>query len=411
MAGNRVAFDNGRGQILVGRLEMPAHDKPRAFALYAHCFTCGKDVRAAVNICRALALKGIAVLRFDFTGIGESEGDFGDTNFSTRVSDLGAAADFLAREFEAPKILVGHSLGGTVVLEAAHDIDSVVAVCTIAAPANPEHVARLLGAARATIEDEGEATVSLAGRRFTFKRQFLEDISGRDWCARLHELRKPLLIFHSPVDQTVDVSNAGEIFAHAVHPKSFVSLNQADHLMSNDEDSEYVGAILAAWVRKYLGELGHRPPRSPASEGEVVARIGREGLRTEVFAGTHALISDEPREVGGTDAGASPYGLLTAALGACTAMTLRMYAKQKDWPLEGVTVHLRHDKQHAEDCASCDAKTSRVDVIEREIALEGDLDKAQRGRLLEIADRCPVHRTLRSEVVIRSRLRETGRAG
>lgn len=406
MAGERVSFDNGRGQTLVGRVEMPAHGKPRAFALYAHCFTCGKDMRAAVNICRALAHKGIAVLRFDFTGIGESEGEFADTNFTSRVGDLVAAANFLAREFEAPKIMVGHSLGGTAVLEAAHDVDSVLAICTIAAPANPEHVGRLLGPARATIEREGEARVSLAGRPFIFKRQFLEDICGRDWCGRLHELHKPLLIFHSPMDSTVDVSNAGEIFAHAVHPKSFVTLNEADHLLSRDEDSEYVGVILAAWVRKYLGELGHRPAHSPASEGEVVARIGSEGLRTEVFAGSHALISDEPRSVGGSDAGASPYGLLTAALGACTAMTLRMYAQAKRWPLVGVTVYLRHAKTHAKDCASCADKPARMDVIEREIALEGDLDADQRARLLEIADRCPVHRTLRSEVVIRTHLRE-----
>lgn len=405
MSGQVVRFPNASGQLLAGRLEMPAHGKPRAFALYAHCFTCGKDVRAAFDISRALAMQGIATLRFDFTGIGESEGVFADTTFSTNISDLLCAADFLAKEYSAPKILVGHSLGGTAVLEAAHQISSCVAVVTVAAPASPEHVARLLGSARQLLEQQGEADVMLAGRKFHFKKTFLDDLPKHQCREYVHALRKPLLIFHSPVDKTVDISNAAEIFGAAVHPKSFIALNNADHLLSNQEDSEYVGLIIAAWTTKYLGELNLKPAKSPAEEGEVIVRIHREHYRADVFAGPHALVADEPRDVGGTDAGPSPYGYLSSALGACTAITLRMYADNKQWPLEDVSVRITHQKIHAEDCAACETRLGRIDKFEREIELTGNLNSTQRQRLLEIADKCPVHQTLHSEVVIETRLK------
>lgn len=405
MSGQIVRFPNAAGQQLAGRLEMPAHGKPRAFALYAHCFTCGKDVRAAFDISRALAMQGIATLRFDFTGIGESAGVFADTTFSTNVSDLLCAADFLSKQHSAPKILVGHSLGGTAVLEAANQIESCLAVATVAAPASPEHVARLLGSGRATLEQQGEADVMLAGRKFHFKKAFLDDLSKHQCREYVRGLRKPLLIFHSPVDKTVDISNAAEIFGAALHPKSFIALNNADHLLSNQEDSEYVGLIIAAWATKYLGELNLTPVKSPAAEGEVIVRINREHYRTDVFAGPHTLIADESESAGGTDTGPSPYGYLSSALGACTTITLRMYADRKNWPLESVKVRITHQKIHAEDCAECETGSGRIDKFEREIELTGDLDPAQRQRLLEIADRCPVHQTLHSEVVIETHLK------
>ncbi|MGH8400065.1 MAG: bifunctional alpha/beta hydrolase/OsmC family protein [Gammaproteobacteria bacterium] len=405
MSGQVVRFTNAAGQQLAGRLEMPANGKPRAFAIYAHCFTCGKDVRAAFDISRALAMQGIATLRFDFTGIGESEGVFADTTFSTNVSDLLCAADFLSKRHSAPKILVGHSLGGTAVLEAANQIESCLAVATVAAPASPEHVARLLGSARSILEKEGEADVILAGRKFHFKKAFLDDLSKHQCREYVRRLRKPLLIFHSPVDKTVDISNAAEIFGAALHPKSFIALNNADHLLSNQEDSEYVGLIVAAWATKYLGELNLKPAKNPAAEDEVIVHIEREHYRAEVFAGSHMLIADEPHAAGGTDAGPSPYGYLSGALGACTAITLRMYADNKQWPLESVNVRITHQKIHAEDCAECETKSGRIDKFEREIELTGDLDPAQRQRLLEIADRCPVHQTLNSEVVIETHLK------
>ena len=407
MSGQVVRFPNASGQLLAGRLEMPAHRKPRAFALYAHCFTCGKDIRAAYDISRALAMQGIATLRFDFTGIGESEGVFADTTFSTNISDLLCAADFLAREYVPPKILVGHSLGGTAVLEAASQIQSCEAVVTIAAPASPEHVARLLGAGRQVLEQQGEADILLAGRKFHFKKSFLDDLPKHQCREYVRSLRKPLLILHSPVDDTVDISNAGEIFAAALHPKSFIALNNADHLLTNQEDSEYVGLIIAAWATKYLGELHLQPAKSPAAEGEVIVQMNREHYRADVFAGPHALVADEPLASGGTDAGPSPYGYLSSALGACTAITLRMYADRKQWPLESVNVSVKYSKIHADDCKDCESKTGKVDYFERELELVGKLDPEQRQRLLAIADKCPVHNTLISSARIDTKLRNT----
>ena len=394
MPGTRVRFPNAQGQLLAGRLDAPADGRPRAYALYAHCFTCGKDVRAAVNICRALAREGIAVLRFDFTGIGESAGQFADTTVSTMVSDIQAAAAFLEKEYAAPKILVGHSLGGSAIIEAAHLIPSSVAVATIAAPANPEHVAELLGAAREIIELEGEADVVLVGRKFHFKKAFLDDLGKHPWRETLRSLRRALLVFHSPADKTVNISNAAEIFTAALHPKSFVSLNEADHLLTKETDSEYVGLILGAWASKYLGELGMQPLASPAMDGEVIAHIGEEHYRTDVYAGPHRLTGDEPKDAGGTDTGPNPYGLLTAALGACTAITVRMYADRKQWPLKSIKVRLSHDKIYAQDCAECENKEGKIDNFERELEFEGELSPEQRLRLLEIADKCPVHNTL-----------------
>lgn len=407
MAGIPVRFPNAQGLSLAGRLEIPANGQPRAYALYAPCFTCGKDVRAAVNISRALAREGIATLRVDFAGLGESQGDFADTTFSDNVADLKAAADFLEKNYAAPKILVGHSLGGAAVLLAAHDIESCVAVATIGAPGNPEHVAGLLGKSREIIERQGEAEVTLVGRKFRFKKKFLDDLKDNNqWRDKVRTLRKALLIFHSPVDKTVDISNAGEIFGAALHPKSFIGLNEADHLLTREADSEYVGLILGAWASKYLGELGMKPLQSPAAEGQVLVHIGEDHYRTDIYAGEHRLTGDEPRSAGGTDAGPGPYDLLTASLGECTAITLRMYADHKQWPLTGVTVRLRHNKIHAADCAECETKEGRLDHFEREIELEGDLSAEQRQRLLEIADRCPVHRTLHSEVIVATRLKE-----
>ena len=406
MPGIPVRFPNAAGQSLAGRLDLPPNGTPRAYALYAHCFTCGKDVRAAVNIGRALAREGIAMLRFDLTGLGESEGSFADTTFSGNVADLKAAARFLAENYQAPKILIGHSLGGTAVLEAAHDIPSSVAVATIGAPADPEHVAMLLGPAREVIENEGEADVTLVGRKFHFKKAFLDDLKMRPWADNLKGLRKALLVFHSPADTTVDISNAARIFGAALHPKSFISLNEADHLLTRETDSEYVGLILGAWASKYLGELGMRPLASPAAGGESVVRMGEDHYRCEIYVGPHHLTGDEPRDSGGTDAGPDPYGLLTAALGACTAITLRMYADRKQFPMKGVSVRLTHDKVYARDASDCaDGKEVKMDRFTRELELEGELSEEQRLKLLEIANKCPVHNTLEHMSKIDTRLK------
>jgi putative redox protein len=394
-----VSFPGAFGTTLAARLDLPA-GAPLAYALFAHCFTCSKESKAAATISQALAERGIAVLRFDFTGLGGSEGDFANTNFSSNVDDLVAAADFLRREHQAPKLLVGHSLGGTAVLAAAPRIAEALAVATLGSPFEPEHILALIGDSVGTIESEGEARVDLAGRSFRIKKQFVDDIRARKIGGAVAQLGKALMVMHSPRDTIVDIDNASKIFLAARHPKSFVSLDPADHLLFRREDALYAAQLLAAWALRYLPA----PEASPAQQPDtVLVRETREGKFTnDIFVGQHMLRADEPVAVGGMDTGPGPYDLLAAALGACTSMTLRAYADLKGIPLERVSVELKHDKIHAADCAECETKEGKIDRIDRSITLEGKLDAQQRARLLEIADKCPVHRTLHSEVLIKS---------
>ena len=402
----KLTFENDLGDRLAARLDLPVDGDPIAYALFAHCFTCSKNLKAVANISRALNRQGIAVLRFDFTGLGESEGDFADTNFSSNVDDLVAAAVFLEEEYAAPSILVGHSLGGAAVLQAAHHLPSVKAVATIGAPYDPQHVEHLFSSSLEDIEQEGEATVSIGGRPFIVKQQFLDDLRSRQAKDNLATLRRALLIFHSPVDNIVDVENAALIFKAARHPKSFVSLDHADHLLSDAADSAYVGTLLAAWARKYIGTPQEARKQLDSGDNQVVARLEGTGFRTEMLANGFPIVADEPVSVGGTNAGPSPYDLLGAALAACTAMTLRIYADHKKWPLEAVEVRLSHNKVHAKDCERCEQEDGKLDVIERELTLFGPLDEAQRQRIKQIADRCPVHRTLESKVEIFTELKD-----
>ena len=401
----KLTFAGATGDQLAALLELPA-GAPQAYALFAHCFTCSKDIFAAARIARGLAERGIAVLRFDFTGLGHSDGEFANTNFSSNVGDLVAAADFLRARHQAPLLLIGHSLGGAAVLAAAERVPEAVAVATIAAPAEPAHVRQLLAADAKTIEAEGEAEVVLGGKRFCITRQFLEDIDRQRLAGKIAALRKALIIFHSPRDQTVSIDNATAIFQAARHPKSFVSLDDADHLLSRPADAVFVADLLAAWASRYLGAAPVTADEvQPEAPGEVVVAETREGRFTQVVAaGRHRLAADEPVEAGGNDAGPGPYDYLLAALGACTSMTLRMYAERKGWPLERVVVRLHHDKVHAEDCAECETREGKIDRLERVIALAGPLDAEQRQRLLEIANKCPVHRTLESKPLIVTRL-------
>jgi uncharacterized OsmC-like protein/alpha/beta superfamily hydrolase len=400
--GERITFPNPAGQQLAARLDRPA-GRPRAFALFAHCFTCSKDIFAASRISRELAQRGFAVLRFDFTGLGASEGEFANTNFSSNIDDLVAAADWLRAEHEAPAILIGHSLGGAAVLAAAHRIPEAVAVATIGAPFDPGHITHLLADARPEIEAAGEAEVTLAGRTFRVKRQFLDDLEGQRSAERIANLKKALLVFHAPFDATVGIDNAALIFQAAKHPKSFVSLDDADHLLSRREDAVYVAEVLAAWAARWLRSASPAPEEEVPEEGLVVVAESGEGrLAQTVRSGRHRLRADEPASLGGDDLGPGPYDLLLAALGACTSMTLRLYAERKQLPLARVSVRLRHDRVHAKDCADCETREGRVDEIRREVILEGELDEAARARLLEIADKCPVHRTLTHEVKIRT---------
>ena len=405
MRSEKITFEGAQGHDLAGRLDLP-DGTPRAYALFAHCFTCGKDIHSASRIARGLTDHGIAVLRFDFTGLGSSEGEFANTDFSSNIEDLLLAARYLRERDEGPKILIGHSLGGAAMLAVAGEIEEAVAVATIGAPSDPGHVADLFAESRAEIEEKGEAAVAIAGRTFRVRRKFLEDIEAQPQKARIAGLRKALMVFHAPFDQIVGIDNASEIFVAAKHPKSFVSLDKADHLLSDKSDADYVADVLAAWSARYLGDAVATVAADTGTADEeavTVAETGTGKFAQTIAAGQHRLAADEPESVGGTDSGLSPYQLLSAALGACTSITLRMYADRKKWPLEKVSVRLLHGKIHAEDCKECEAREGKVDRIEREISLTGPLDEEQRHRLLEIADKCPVHQTLerRNEVLTR----------
>jgi putative redox protein len=401
VAHERFQFTGEGGHQLAAALDMP--DGPvHAYALFAHCFTCGKDVLAAKRIATALAAKGIAVLRFDFTGLGSSEGDFANSTFSSNVTDLVRAADHLRETRGPPAILIGHSLGGAAILAAAERIPDAKAVATIAAPSDPAHVTHLFKDRIEDIRQHGEVEVQLAGRPFRIKREFLDDVAEHSLMSRVAKLHKALLIMHSPTDDTVGIDNATNIFVAAKHPKSFVSLSGADHLLSGKRDAAYVADVIAAWAGRHV-DLAAVQPTAEANEAprNVVVRETRNSkFQQTVTTGPHQTIADEPIAVGGQDSGPGPYDFVLAGLGACTSMTMRMYADRKSLPLDRVTVTLKHSKIHAKDCEECETREGMLDQIDRVIAIEGSLDADQRKRLMEIADKCPVHRTLTSEIRI-----------
>ena len=395
----KLTFPGATGDQLAGLLELP-EGEPRATALFAHCFTCGKDVSAASRIARALVSRGFAVLRFDFTGLGGSEGEFANTNFSSNVQDLVAAAAFLRGQARPVSVLIGHSLGGTAVLQAARELPECRAVITLGAPADASHVAKQFGCELDTIERDGEARVSLAGRPFTIRRQFLEDIRDTS-IDHLSHLEAALLVMHSPLDSVVSIDQAERIYRAAKHPKSFVSLDDADHLLTRARDADYVASLIAPWAARFLDQPATEA-RPKVGAGELVVQEHDHAFLLDLFSDTHHWLADEPRRVGGSDGGPDPYEHLLASVGSCTAMTLRLYAARKRWPLEDARITLRHSREHRSDCEDCDEKPLQLEVIERDIALIGPLDDTQRARLMEIADRCPVHRTLSGQLEIRT---------
>ena len=406
----RITFPGSSGASLAARLDLPA-GPPRAFALFAHCFTCGKDIHAASRVANALTDVGFGVLRFDFTGLGMSEGEFANTNFTSNTEDLVAAADWLRSTHRAPQVLIGHSLGGAAVLAVAGSIPEVRAIATIGAPASPEHVTGVFSSSLEEIESTGVAEVQLAGRPFTIRKQFVDDLRNHVVTDRVATMKRALLVLHSPVDNTVGIENAAEIFLAARHPKNFVSLDGADHLLSEYSDAAFAASMIGAFANRYIvDESGARDaPRATAPV--VVAETSQGVFLNHVVVGRHRLLADEPESIGGYDAGPSPYDFLGIALGACTSMTLRMYADRKQLPLDQVSVEVTHGKVHADDCAECADnevladRSGMIDRFERVLHLAGDdLTDADRDKLLAIADKCPVHRTLESASSIVTRL-------
>ncbi len=404
MGSVRVQFPNAAGQQLAAFLDQPAHCAPRAFAVFTHCFTCNKNYKGIRNISRVLSEAGIAVLRFDFTGLGESEGDFSTTTFSSNIEDIVAAAHWLETYHQAPQLLIGHSLGGTAMLAAAGRIPASRAVVTIASPSEPRHVAEHFADRHQEIRSRGEALIRIGGIDYRITKDFLDDVQQYHMAETLKTLGRALLILHSPRDRTVDVAHAARLFAAARHPKSFVSLDEADHLLIREADARYAGSVIAAWAEHYLAAVASTESLVTESTDDVEVLIGRQHYRTRINIHGHELTADEPHRLGGGDCGPNPYELLAASLGACTAITLRMYADRKQWPLEAVQIALRHSKVHADDCRDCGRQHQALDRIERDIRLHGELTESQRQRLLEIADRCPLHRSLQERILIATRL-------
>ncbi len=396
----RLTFPGGSGHPLAARLELPADGEPHAYAILAHCFTCGKQLSGLVRLGRELTRARFGVLRFDFTGLGESEGEFSESGFASTVADLVAAADYVRATFGTPALLVGHSLGGTAALCAAGAIGDLRAVATINAPFQPAHTLRLLDHARPELEREGSAEVRIADRPFVVRRELLEELEHTKVDDAIAAIGRPLLIIHAPDDQEVAISEGERIFAAARQPKSFIAAGR-DHLLMDRAGAQLVGRLVADWASTIIPPDPVLPAAAlPTRSGVVVRLTSGSGFTTEIMANGHTIIADEPAAVGGSNEGPTPYDLLVGALGACTAMTLSMYAKRKGWPLTEVMVALAHSRVHAEDEARCENEPVRLDRVEREIILEGPLDDEQRARLLEIADRCPVHRTLDAGVIV-----------
>lgn len=406
MPSEKVKFINRLGYELSARIDLPLSKGPYPFALFAHVFTGNKNLKSARHISRALTLSGVAVMRFDFTGLGESEGEFADTNFTSNIDDLISAADFLKDNYEAPSIIIGHSLGGAASLFAGSQLDSVKAIVTIGAPSYPEHVVHLIKDSVETIEKTGMAQVDIGGRKFTIKKQLLDDLKAQNHIDIIKNLKKAILVMHSPQDRIVEIENAANIYKLARHPKSFITLDGADHMLTSKDDAFYAGQVISSWVKRYVKFPDKLPLKT--DEQVVVKLESEDNYTADIQAGRHGMVADEPEEFGGYDFGPSPYELLNASLGACTAMTLQSYAKRKKWPLKDVKVHLSHKKTtfYHDDMTGLDEKTGKIDRFERIIELEGDLSEQQRDRLREIANRCPIHRTLASPQYFATKLKD-----
>lgn len=398
-------FQGSMGHNLAGRMDLPI-GPVRAYALFAHCFTCSKDIFAAKHIASELSNQGIAVLRFDFTGLGSSQGEFANTNFSSNIEDLLQAVAFMRASYQAPAILIGHSLGGAAVLSAAHKIPEAEAVVTIGAPSDVKHVLNNFEAHIDDIKQKGEVDVQLTGRSFKIKKQFIDDLEKSSVIDGAKVMNKALMIMHSPIDDVVGIENAGNIFVAAKHPKSFISLDKADHLLTNSDDAIYVAKTISAWVMRFVD---NNMDKSIAEQkGVVVKETGQGKFQNLAFSGKHHIFADEPVQLGGLDSGPGPYDFLAISLAACTSMTLRMYATFKKIDLGRISVEVNHNKIYAKDCQDClqDVRKNggKIDHFERIIYIESDLDEVLQNKVLEIADKCPVHKTLENRNSVATRV-------
>ncbi|WP_026969776.1 bifunctional alpha/beta hydrolase/OsmC family protein [Algoriphagus terrigena] len=393
-----LSFPNASGEQLSARLYLPLDEVPRFYTVFAHCFTCSKNFKAVTNISATLSQLGVAVLILDFTGLGESDGDFEEGGFSSNVSDLITASQFLEENYEAPKLIIGHSLGGAAVIFAAARLDSIQAVVTIGAPSQPDHVKRLFSDELDSIKEDGKAKVDIGGKPFTLSQEFLKDFESQNLLELLHGMRKAFLFMHSPQDRVVDISNAAELYQAAFHPKSFVTLDGSDHLLSDEKESRYAGEVISTWSKKYLPT---EVSENNVKGHQVKVRLAGDSYTTEVMTPFHHLIADEPESVGGKNLGPTPYDLLMASLGTCTAMTLKMYADRKGWVLKEINVYLNHERVHQQDSESVDSsQNAMLSKFTRWLEVKGDVTEEMKQKMLEIADKCPVHKTLHEPIKV-----------
>lgn len=404
MHSERLKIVNKKGYKLQAYLELPANQKPNYYAIFAHCFTCNSSLNAVKHISRALTSHGFGVVRFDFTGLGRSEGDFAESHFSSNVDDLIAVSNYLKEHYDTPSLLVGHSLGGAAVLVAASKLPNIKAVATIGAPSAVSHVKHLFSHGIEKVKAQGHAEVNIGGRPFKIDEDFISDFDKTDLPGIVKSLRKPLLILHSPIDTIVGIKNAEELYVNAHHPKSFVTLDNADHLLSNIKDSMYAGDMIGCWVKRYFEPQEHKMLDTTGEQIVAHLNLVEDNFTTSIQTAKHDFIADEPSSVGGDDFGPSPYDFLSAGLAACTVMTLKMYAQRKKWDLQEVYAYVTYSKKHSDDLISNSEQKTRIDHLSKKLVFVGDLDDTQKRRLKEIASRCPVHKTLQNEVFIETEL-------
>ncbi|MBO3115669.1 alpha/beta fold hydrolase [Winogradskyella sp. DF17] len=404
MNSTKLKIENRKGITLNAHLELPANQKPNYYAIFAHCFTCSSSLNAVRHVSRALTQDGFAVVRFDFTGLGRSEGDFADSHFSANVEDVIDVHQFMTDNYKAPSLLVGHSLGGAAVLVAGSKLAAVKAIATVGAPATIGHVKHLFSHAIEDVKEKGKVKINIGGRPFEIDENFVSEFDKTDLQTIVKNLRKPLLIMHSPFDKIVGIENAQDLYLNAHHPKSFVTLDAADHLLTRETDSQYVGEVIGTWAKRYFPKTENTMLSTEGEQLVAHLNIVEDNFTTFIQTKNHTFTADEPEEIGGNDFGPSPYEYLNAALAACTVMTLKLYAERKQWDLNEVFIYISHSRKHSDDLRAEVEKPKYLDHISKKLKFVGNLDDSQKERLKEIASRCPVHKTIASEVIFETEI-------